>query len=62
METITCPECGSHMDYYAYDATCTCVTCLVIYDVWNMGEATAEITMDTSYKHLIKNAKQIEVQ
>ena len=50
------------MDYYAFDATCTCVDCITVFDVWNIGKTIAEITPDTSYLYLVKGQKELRVQ
>jgi hypothetical protein len=50
------------MDYYDTDATCTCTTCLSMYDIWNIQEESADITLDTSYLHMVKDAKGIMTQ
>ena len=62
IETITCPECNQHMDYYAHDATCTCTECMILYDVWDIGKTSANITPDNSWLYLIKGAEQWEIQ
>lgn len=62
MSLITCPDCTATMDYYEEDATCACVNCMKIYDVWNITEEAAFMTLDTSYFHLSEDAKGIMVQ
>lgn len=62
MSLITCPECGKVMDYYAEDATCACVNCMRIYDIWNICEESADITLDVSYFYIVEDAKGLMIQ
>lgn len=41
---IECPECEEIMEYYENDASCTCIGCMTIFDVWSTGFLGATLT------------------
>ena len=53
--SIACPYCGSKMELFEKDYTCTCSKCVELYDVWPIDNSNDVMLMETAYESILEH-------